>query len=116
MNGDLFGNDYTLPANKDTDPLACAPAPKRSTRKQIHQNSRESWRGLNISKRDREVIEALAGSNGMTDREIMHATGLAEKNSVSPSITRLKQEGVIEEVGKTKCPTTGKTVRIVKLK
>jgi len=113
MIGDLFNNPKQPP--KDRDPLACAPPPKPKEPKRIHPNSVKSYRGVNISKRDGQVIAALTGSDGMTDREIMHATGLPEKNSVSPSITRLKQVGIIVEIDTTKCPTTGKTVRIVKL-
>ena len=84
--------------------------------KRIHPNSRASWRGLKVSARERLICEELANTRGgMTDRELMQSLGFAEKNSVSPSVTLLKDRGIIREIDKTKCPTTGKTVRIVAL-
>ncbi len=49
----------------------------------------------------------------LTDREIMQTLQEIDPNNVRPEITRLKQDGLLIEVGKNKCSFTGKTVRLV---
>ena len=49
----------------------------------------------------------------LTDREIKNDLfGLtADKNTVSPRVTKLVEKGWLREVGKVVCPTTNKKVR-----
>lgn len=53
-------------------------------------------------------------NDGLTDREIMEIINEPDPNNVRPEITRLKKDGLLAEIGKTKCHKTGKTVRLCK--
>ena len=89
--------------------------------KDIHDNSRKSFAenedsGKGPTYRMR-IVELLAETGeSMTDRAIQDRLNVEEKSNIQPEVTRLRQAGVIKEVGKTKCPITGKTVRIVCIK
>ena len=50
---------------------------------------------------------------GWTDRQIMVELNVTDANLVRPEITRLKQQGLLREVGKTRCSVTGRQVRVV---
>jgi predicted HTH transcriptional regulator len=79
-----------------------------------HHEHESSGRGATY----REKIVALLTRNGlkMTDRQIIETLQVTDVNNVRPEITRLKQAGVLEEVGKIKCPVTGHAVRQVRIK
>jgi hypothetical protein len=50
-----------------------------------------------------------------TDRQVAFGLGYQERNAVSPRITRLIKQGVIEQSGSTICPITGKRVRLIRI-
>jgi hypothetical protein len=53
----------------------------------------------------------------MTDRHILNSSDeFFDVNSVRPQITRLIKDGIVEECGKTICPVTSRTVRLVRMK
>ena len=82
----------------------------------IHANSIQSYEEIKpeLSGRRKEIYLALwKSSRKMTDREVKDELGLADMNAVRPRITELIKAGHLEEVGNTKCPLTGKTVRQV---
>ncbi len=84
--------------------------------KDLHQNSTASYREEREAGRSdfwrRKIFELLAFSiNPLTDRQIMHGLGDPDFNNVRPEITRLKQDGLVEEFDKVRCNETGKTVR-----
>jgi hypothetical protein len=87
--------------------------------KRLHENSSESH-DIRKNSGDNEdyrflIFCALRDSDcPMTDREVMLTIGEAEKNNVSPEITRLKEDGLISECDrKQRCSVTGRTVRAV---
>ena len=84
--------------------------------KDIHENSRESFKEYRKAKgfsyRSRIWNLYHAAGRPLTDREIMQSLLETDPNNIRPEITRLKQDGLLVEVGKNKCPVTGKTVRI----
>jgi hypothetical protein len=87
--------------------------------KDLHENSTASLREQQASGASetfrRRVFETISTALvPMTDREVMEALGEAEVNNVRPEITRLKQDGLLVETGKTKCAWTGKQVRQTK--
>ena len=82
----------------------------------IHQNSIESYREEkakgNPGSYRRKIYDLLAEERiAMTDREIQKRLGVVEKSNIQPEITRLIKKGWLFEVGRIKCPYTGKTVR-----
>ena len=82
----------------------------------VHANSIESYHEIKpeLSGRRREIYLTLSRhSKKMTDREVKDIMGLSDMNAVRPRITELVKSGHVEEVGNTKCPITGKTVRQV---
>ena len=85
--------------------------------KQIHDNSRESYKENEGSGRGptyrQKILDLLTRQSPLTDRQIIDTLGVRDVNNIRPEITRLKQAGQIREYGKTKCPVTGKTVRTV---
>ena len=94
------------------------PMPLFEKAKDIHDNSRKSHHEHEDSGRGetyREQIVALLAETAcpMTDRQILDTLNVKDVNNIRPEITRLKQAGRINEVGKIKCPITGKTVRTV---
>lgn len=86
--------------------------------KAIHENSVESHidheeAGKGNTYRHQIINLLTYTQQHMTDRQIIDRLHVTDVNNIRPEITRLKQLGVISEVGKTKCPITGKTVRLV---
>lgn len=85
----------------------------------IHGNSDKAYgeqvtSGKSDSYRDSVYkLISFSGIYGITDREIMAKLKETDPNNVRPEITRLKDDGLIREIGKTKCRFTGKTVRLV---
>ena len=87
--------------------------------KLIHQNSKDSFKGYKKYSQDsfrRRIYEAYKHSeSALTDREVMRILAESDVNNIRPEITRLKQDGLLVEVGKTQCKETFKTVRIIKI-
>ncbi|KKL78080.1 hypothetical protein LCGC14_2028470 [marine sediment metagenome] len=85
----------------------------------IHQNSREAYHELDLSKRQKIVYCAfIVASRPMTDRLALIALGYpsgGDMNKVRPRITELIAAGLLEEKGKTQDSVTGRTVRLVGL-
>ena len=85
--------------------------------KHIHPHTLESYflGKAKFKTRQREILRFLVNKKGQafTDRGIMRVLGFTEMNQVRPRITELLRVGAILEVGKTKCPVTGRTVRTV---
>ena len=84
--------------------------------KDIHENSvnalaEQQARGKTDS--FRKQIHTLLKTRGepMTDRQVMACLHESDFNNVRPEITRLKQDGLVVEVGKVTCDWTGKKVR-----
>lgn len=87
------------------DPIPC------ETRAEAHET-------VDKQKRYRQIKECLAGSDGMTAKEIavmMMRKGYiptSERNFTSPRLTEMLKNGVVDIVGKKKCKYTGKTVSV----
>jgi hypothetical protein len=84
--------------------------------KALHPHSTASYREEQSAGRTRSfrrrVYDAIALTT-LTDRQIMAGLEETDPNNIRPEITRLKQDGLIREVGKVRCEYTGKTVRQV---
>ena len=85
-----------------------------------HENTRQSYRDSRRSGRPysyrRKIYDVLQQrTEPLTDRQVIEILQESDVNNVRPEITRLKQDKLIEECGKGKCPTTGKTVRLIRL-
>ena len=86
----------------------------------MHNNSIKAYREEfpKLSRRASDIyyflLEHLELS--FTDRDIKQQMKFPEMNNVRPRVTELIQQGLLEEVGKTICKVTGKTVRMVSLR
>ncbi len=83
-----------------------------------HQEERSAGR---LSKRCAAIMEALSGYRpltdpSLTDRQIMEALSLPDRNCVAPRVTEMVGEGILEEAGSAVDHVTGKTVRLVRIK
>ena len=82
----------------------------------------ESNETVDKNKRYLQIIEVLKGGKEMTAKEIaveMCNRGYiptSERNFTAPRLTELSYKGKVEPVGKQKCPYTGKTVAVYKLR
>ncbi len=67
----------------------------------MHANSMAVWKRLQAAgvsdQRELEVFECVRDHPGVTDHEVRDHLGYAERNDVSPAITRLRQAGKLEE-------------------
>lgn len=78
-----------------------------------HRNSVSAFLGLDLSKREALVLSAFVLAQvPLTDRACMERLGFTDPNACRPRITELCEQGLLEEVGSTDCPITGKRVRI----
>jgi chromosome condensin MukBEF MukE localization factor len=73
-----------------------------------------------LSKRASVIYNFFANTHSRlerfyTDRQVKTILGFNDMNQVRPRITELIKLGLLEEVGKTKCPITCKMVRVVNL-
>lgn len=89
--------------------------------KAIHPNSTRSYKEQKVSGQTEHFWKAILriereSGRPMTDRQVMAVLNETDVNNVRPEITRLKQAGLIEEVGKVKCEYTGKMVRQTQIK
>jgi hypothetical protein len=84
----------------------------------IHENSLDAYRAEQprLSARAMRVLEWIEAHGAATDRQVMHGLGFKDPNAVRPRITELVDAGRLLEVRNTKCPETGKTVRVVDVK
>ena len=85
----------------------------------IHANSHKSYESIidGLSGRHKKIWDAFASGGPapgplMTDRQVKNILGLEDMNSVRPRITEMVKKGVLTEESSTKCPVTGKTVRV----
>ena len=88
----------------------------------MHNNSLGTYdeEKFNLSKRSMLILEYMtlfknSSQRSLTDREIQSALGFSERGMVQPRITELIGDGLLEEVGRTKCRVTGKNVRLVSI-
>ena len=84
----------------------------------IHPNSRESYdehveSGQQKTWR-RRIYDFVDVSIPMTACQIWKHFGEPDINNIRPEITRLKQDGLFEEVSKVRCEYTGRNVSRVK--
>ena len=81
----------------------------------VHENSRKAYHEERpkLSKRCADILHGMRHGAMLTDRDIMGHMGFTDMNAVRPRITELIDAGYLMEVGKVKCPVTGKTVRVV---
>ena len=86
----------------------------------MHNNSIKAYREEfpKLSQRASDIYFFLLEHMevGFTDRDIKYHMKFGEMNNVRPRVTELIQQGLLEEVGKTTCKVTGKTVRMVSLR
>ena len=83
-----------------------------------HPNSIKAYREERprLSTRASDILEHFRSGAALTDRAVKEAMWYDDMNTVRPRITELVQAGYLREAGKTKCPVTGKTVRVVELR
>lgn len=81
----------------------------------VHQNSIDAYyqEEPRLSRRALAICDWLEVHGPATDRQIMQALGFREPNAVRPRITELIDMSKVREVRSTRCPVTGKTVRVV---
>ena len=88
----------------------CDPIPSE-TRAEAHET-------VDKQKRYRQIKEILAGSDGMTAKEIAVAmmrrgyVPTTERNWSAPRLTEMLKTGVVDIIGKKKCQYTGKKVSV----
>lgn len=88
----------------------CDPIPSE-TRAEAHET-------VDKQKRYRQIKEILAGSEGMTAKEIAVAmmrrgyVPTTERNWSAPRLSEMLKNGVVDIVGKKKCQYTGKKVSV----
>lgn len=79
----------------------------------MHEHSIEAYRTSDFSSRALAVLSVYLSSNApKTDREAMAILGFTDGNAVKPRVSELIIAGLLWQSGKTKDPTTGKTVRV----
>lgn len=86
--------------------------------KNLHENStasfkeqKENGRAENFRKQIYDLLFRRSIEDGLSDREIMSILNETDVNNIRPEITRLIDDGLVQEVGKKKCQWTNKTVR-----
>lgn len=81
----------------------------------VHANSVDAYHQEEprLSRRAAAILEWIERHGPATDRRVMEAMGFREPNAVRPRITELIDLGSLREVRNTRCPVTGKTVRVV---
>lgn len=81
----------------------------------IHENSVAAYHSEadRLSRRAWLVLAWISQHGPATDRQVMEGMGFKEPNAVRPRITELRDAGMLLEIRSTKCPVTGKTVRVV---
>lgn len=82
----------------------------------IHDNSRLSYANLDVSRREREVLDALRVLGIATDRQIAQAMGSEDCNISRPRITALIAKGMVQEIGYQRDEVTGRKVRLIEVR
>jgi len=82
--------------------------------KKVHQNSIESYYGVNLSQRQTEVVSALIALGRATDEQIAKQLGYTV-NRVTGRIAELIEMGLVHEVGSV-IGNFGKQVRVCEVK
>ena len=85
---------------------------------QVHRHSRAAYRLqlAAVASRAGMVWRCIRDYGPMTDRQVAATLGFAELAKVQPRISELIQADMLEECGERKCPQTGMTVRVVRVK
>jgi len=84
--------------------------------KRIHPNSIASIRQMDVSEREKLVLQILMTfGSPMTDRQVLETSPFSDMNAVRPRITELVQEGYLCEVGDVTDDLTGRPVRMVEI-
>lgn len=90
---------------------------ERMNGEQITFNTRrEAYETVDKQKRYRQILGILV--RPMTAKEIaveMHKRGYTDnddRNNAAPRLTEMAQDGMVDTIGKTRCPYTGKTVTV----
>ena len=77
----------------------------------MHPNSLTAWAQLlaneKVTQREWEVFKWVWNNPGHTDHDCRDGLNYAERNDVSPAITRLKQAGYVVEGDPVVGPDTG---------
>lgn len=85
----------------------------------IHLNSLRALRtsGKELNSREKDIVLFFASHPGQrTDRQLAADMGFGHRSAVQPRVsTLIKNGGILEQVGTTRCRVTGKTVRLVDL-
>jgi len=85
----------------------------------MHENSLSTYReeagAGRLSKRCSEIMEILERIGQGTDREIFAASKYLSMANIQPRISELVKGGWLEEFDNIQDPTTGKTVRVVRI-
>jgi predicted transcriptional regulator len=84
--------------------------------KNIHRNSVRAHREerKTLGKRAAQILDFLRRDCGhYTDRELTAKLGYTDRMMVQPRVSDLIRDGHLQEIGSTRCRTTGKTVRLV---
>lgn len=81
----------------------------------VHANSLAAFRAEapTLSRRSEMVLDWVRSHGPATDRQVMDGLGFRDPNAVRPRVTELVLDGLLVEIGTTRCTTTGKTVRLV---
>lgn len=83
----------------------------------IHRNSIQSFHEIRdkLNGKHQVIWDAFKSSENLTDRMVKDMLGFEDMNSVRPRITELVKNGYLVEVDRSKCPVTGKKVRVCKI-
>jgi hypothetical protein len=85
----------------------------------MHDNSYNAYVSEipKMSKRANQIFKFLNENRDIrfTDRDVMIGLGYSEPNQVRPRITELIRTKRVLEVGKKRCETTGKNVRLIQV-
>lgn len=82
----------------------------------MHENSTQAYHEEKpkLSAREQEILDWMERwKNPASDRTLKSRMGYDDMNMVRPRVTELVDKGLLKEVDKIKCSTTGKTVRLV---
>ena len=82
----------------------------------IHERSLEAYRTIKenglLKKLNWQVYDFLWHHGPRTTRDVTESLRIRDNGTTSGCITRLKEAGVVEEVGTKVCETTGMTVSL----
>jgi hypothetical protein len=83
----------------------------------MHKNSIESHKQYqpNAGTREAAIVDQVRRHGPSTDRYIARLLGFSDMNMVRPSITNLRDRGVLIECGRVRDGVTNRVVRVVKL-